>query len=327
MNTILLFGGTGQIGRELARVLPPFGKLHVAGRDQCDLTRPRTLVDVINTLRPALVINAAAYTAVDAAEAEPELAMRINAVAPAVLAQAARRNGALFVHYSTDYVFDGRKQAPYVEGDAVNPLGAYGRSKLAGERAVSEAGGDYLIFRTSWIYAAHGRNFLRTMLRLAADREQLRVVADQVGAPTSARLVAEATALVLRQDLARRRIERFESGLFHLVAAGATSWHGFASAIVDAARAQTGLPSLQCREIVPITTAEYPLPAPRPANSRLDCTRLAQRYGLRMPPWGAGMESCLAELRAGAKEQPALLSRMPAARQRVVHAGVIPRRA
>ncbi len=303
MSKILLFGSTGQIGRELARVLLPLGDLHIVDRKQCDLARPRTLLNVMNLVRPTIVINAAAYTAVDKAETEQALAMRVNAEAPGIMAEEARRQGALFVHYSSDYVFDGRKDGSYVEHDPVNPLSVYGRSKLDGERAVHQAGGDYLILRTSWVYAAHGKNFLRTMLRLAAEGTQLRVVADQFGAPTSARLVAESTAMILRQDIARRRLNCFEGGLFHLTASGATSWHGFASAIVAAACGHpapgAASAALPCRDVLPITTADFPLPAPRPTNSRLNCARLAQRYGLRRQHWHVGMQLCLAELLGG----------------------------
>lgn len=315
MNRILLIGGGGQIGWELARALLPLGALTIANRAQCDLAQPQTLAGVIDAARPEIIINAAAYTSVDKAEDEPSLAMTVNADAPGQLAKAARRHGALYVHYSTDYVFDGRKHDGYVESDLANPLGAYGRSKLAGEHAVREAGGDYLIFRTSWIYAARGRNFLRTMLRLAAEREQLRVVADQVGAPTWARLIAECTALALQQDTARRRTGLFDSGLFHLAAAGAISWYQFASAIIARAHAQA-VP-LRCREIVPIATADYPLPALRPANSRLDCSLLAQRYGFHMPAWDIGMRLCLEELHAGDPGWPALASATAGAAPRV----------
>lgn len=304
MSRILLIGASGQIGWELARALLPLGTLIIADRTQCDLTQPQTLVNLIDAAKPAIVINAAAYTAVDKAEEEQALAMTVNVDAPAELAKAARRHGALFVHYSTDYVFDGRKQDAYIESDQTNPLSAYGRSKLAGECAVREVRGDYLIFRTSWIYAARGKNFLRTMLRLVAEREQLRVVADQVGAPTWARVVAQCTAMALKQDITRRRIGRFASGLFHLTASGATSWHGFASAILAAVNVQ--LVPVKCREIVPITTAEYPLPAARPANSRLDGALLAQRYGLRMPPWEICMQLCVAELFEGKADQLAV---------------------
>lgn len=294
MSTILLIGGSGQVGWELARALMPLGTLVIPDRGQCDLATPQTLSNAVDEVRPDVIVNAAAYTAVDKAEEEPALAMTVNADAPAELAKAARRHGALLVHYSTDYVFDGRKQGPYTEEDLPNPLGAYGRSKLAGDCAVREVGADHLIFRSSWVYAARGKNFLRTMLRLAGEREQLRVVADQVGAPTWARLIAETTLLVLQQDLARRRKGRFEGGVINLTAAGSTSWHGFASAIIAAARAR-GAP-MKCREVVPIATLDYLLPAPRPANSRLAGAKLAQRYELQMPAWEACMHLCLDEL-------------------------------
>jgi len=293
LSTILLVGATGQIGRELARVLPALGTLHIADRSQCDLAQPQTLAGLVDAVRPAIIVNAAAYTAVDKAEQEPALAMTVNADAPAELAKAARRHGALFVHYSTDYVFDGRKQEAYEENDPTGPLSAYGRSKLAGEHAIRAAGGDHLIFRTSWVYAAQGNNFLCTMLRLAAERDQLRVVADQIGAPTWARCIAECTGRLLQEDMARRRANRFSSGIFHMTAAGATSWHDFASAIIATARARRV--ELKCQEIIPITAAEYPLPAQRPANSQLNCTLLARTYGLRMLPWDIGMQLCLAE--------------------------------
>ena len=297
MLSILLIGSTGQVGWELARTLMPLGRVMVPERSQCDLSSLDTLTALVNALQPDVIVNAAAYTAVDKAEEETNLAMTVNARAPGALAAAARRHGALLVHYSTDYVFDGRKAGAYSEADAPNPDSVYGRSKLAGEEAVRAAGADHLIFRTSWVFAARGKNFLRTILRLAGEREELRIVADQFGAPTSARLIAEVTALVLQQDLARRKNGGFESGTFNLTAAGETSWHGFAGAIVTAARARGA--ELKCRTLVPITTAEYPLPAARPANSRLSGARLAERYGLNMPEWECCMHLCLAELFPG----------------------------
>jgi dTDP-4-dehydrorhamnose reductase len=291
---ILLIGSNGQVGWELARSLMPLGRVMVPERDQCDLTRPDTLIPLVNSLRPDVIVNAAAYTAVDKAEEEIELAMMVNARAPGALADAARRHNALLVHYSTDYVFDGANAGMYSETDAPNPGSAYGRSKLAGEEAVRSASADHLIFRTSWVYAARGKNFLRTILRLAGEREELRIVADQFGAPTWARLIAEVTALALQQDLAQKKIGAFESGTFNLTAAGETSWHGFASAIIAAARARGA--KLSCRTVVPITTAEYPLPAARPGNSRLAGGKLAERYGLAMPEWEDCMQLCLAEL-------------------------------
>ena len=295
MSTILLLGGRGQVGWELARALQPLGTLIIPAREQCDLTMPQTLSGFVNQIHPDVIVNAAAYTAVDQAEEKSALAMTINADAPAELAWAARRRGALLVHYSTDYVFDGRKPEPYTEDDAPNPLNAYGRSKLAGERAVCDVGADHLVFRSSWVYAARGKNFLRTVLRLASERETLQVVADQVGAPTWARLIADTTLLALQQDSVRRLNGTFESGVFNLVAAGSTSWHGFATAIVAGARAR-GAP-LKCRDVLPIATSDYPLPAQRPANSRLSGVKLAQRYELTMPTWDSCMDLCLDELR------------------------------
>jgi len=291
---ILLIGSNGQVGWELARSLMPLGRVMVPERGQCDLARPDTLTPMVNSLRPDVIVNAAAYTAVDKAEEEIEVAMMVNARAPGALADAARRHNALLVHYSTDYVFDGTKSGAYSETDAPNPASAYGRSKLAGEEAIRTAGADHLVFRTSWVFAARGKNFLRTILRLAGEREELRIVADQFGAPTWARLIAEVTALALGQELARRKNVRFESGTFNLTAAGETSWHGFASAIIAVARARGA--KLTCRTVVPITTTEYPLPAARPANSRLAGARLTERYALALPKWEDCMQLCLAEL-------------------------------
>ncbi len=294
MTTILLTGSTGQVGWELARTLMPLGQVVIPQRDRFDLAKPESLAALVDHIRPDVIVNAAAYTAVDKAEEETELAQAINAAAPAELAKAARRHGALLVHYSTDYVFDGKKTAAYTEDDTPNPASSYGRSKLAGEEAVRASGADHLIFRTSWVYAARGKNFLKTILRLAGEREELRIVADQIGAPTWARLIAETTTLALQQDLARRKSSGFKSSTCNLTAAGETSWHGFASAIVNRAKAHGA--RLKCNAITPITTADYPLPAARPANSRLAGTRLRERYGLEMPGWDSSMQLCLAEL-------------------------------
>ena len=287
---ILLTGKNGQVGWELQRALLPLGRVAAFGHGELDLADPGAVRRKLDEVRPEVVVNAAAYTAVDKAESEPEQANAVNAAAPALLAQEAARRGALLIHYSTDYVYDGAKAAPYVESDKTNPLGAYGRSKLAGEEGIRASGCDHLIFRTSWVYAARGANFLRTILRLAAEREELRIVMDQIGAPTWARLIAEATALALRQALAERRHGRFESGLFHLACAGETSWHGFASAIV-ASRS-----GLRVKTVTPITTAYYPLPAPRPANSRLDTSAFRARFGLALPDWRDCLPLCLEEL-------------------------------
>lgn len=287
---ILLTGKNGQVGWELARALLPLGNVAAfdhAGLDLADAAAVRRKLDEV---RPDAIVNAAAYTAVDRAESEPELASAINAAAPALLAQEAARRGALLIHYSTDYVFDGAKAAPYVETDPTAPLGAYGRSKLAGEEGIRAAGCEHLIFRTSWVYGARGANFLRTILRLAAEREELRVVNDQIGAPTWARLIAEATAHALKQAMRERRDRAFRSGTYHLAAAGETSWHGFASAIV------AGRSGLRVKAVTPIATADYPLPAPRPANSRLDTAAFRARFDLVLPDWRDCLPLCLEEI-------------------------------
>jgi dTDP-4-dehydrorhamnose reductase len=287
---ILLTGKNGQVGWELQRALLPLGSVAAFGHRELDLADAAAVRRKLDEVRPDAIVNAAAYTAVDKAESETELANAVNVAAPALLAQEAARRDALLIHYSTDYVYDGAKAAPYVETDRANPLGAYGRSKLAGEAGIRASGCDHLIFRTSWVYAARGANFLRTILRLAAEREELRIVADQVGAPTWARLIAEATAHALRQAMQERSGGTFDSGVFHLAAAGETSWHGFASAIV-AARG-----GLRVKAVTPIATAEYPLPAPRPANSRLDTHAFRARFGLALPDWRDCLQLCLEEL-------------------------------
>ncbi len=287
---ILLTGRNGQVGWELQRTLLPLGRIHAFGRRELDLADAAAVRRKLEAIRPDVIVNAAAYTAVDKAESEPEMAHAINATAPALLAQEAAKCRALLIHYSTDYVYDGAKTSPYVENDPTRPLGAYGRSKLAGEAGIRAAGCDHLIFRTSWVYASRGANFLRTVLRLAAEREELRIVADQVGAPTWARLIAEATAHALKQALQERRSGNFESGLFHLTAAGETSWHGFAGAIL------AGRSGLRVKAVTPIATAEYPLPAPRPANSRLNTDAFRARFGLALPGWQDCLQLCLEEI-------------------------------
>ncbi len=287
---ILLTGKNGQLGWELARTLLPLGRVTAVDIDTLDLCDGAALDHTLDALRPAIIVNPAAYTAVDKAEAEPALAQAVNGEAPARLAQWAARHGALMIHYSTDYVFDGAKATPYVESDAANPLGVYGRTKRAGEEAVLASSADHLIFRTSWVYGARGANFLRTILRLASEREELRIVADQIGAPTWSRLLAEASALALRQALAERTQGAFRSGLYHLASAGETSWYGFARAII------AGRGGLRVKTVTPITTAEYPLPAPRPANSRLNTDAVRARFGLALPDWQTCLQLCLEEL-------------------------------
>ena len=287
---LLVTGAAGQVGWELGRSLASLGEVVALSREQCDLSKPRELPGVIASAKPDVVINAAAYTAVDRAEQEEALATRVNGEAAGVLAEAARRLGALLVHYSTDYVFDGTKNSPYSEDDPPHPINAYGRSKLAGERAIVQCGGRYLILRTSWVYAARGRNFLRTVLRLASERDELRMVDDQVGAPTWARDIADATAAIIGQ--VRDADGALAPGIINLTAAGATSWCGFARAILDEAEKHPGLLRKRPR-LQPIVSADYPVPAARPKNSRLCGERLLERFGIALPDWRQSLQQCL----------------------------------
>lgn len=281
---ILISGHTGQVARELQPALQGHELLSL-GRQAFDLARPASLRETILRERPDLVINAAAYTAVDQAEQERELAFAVNAEAPRVMADACFELDIPLIHYSTDYVFDGSKSAPYVESDAPNPLGVYGASKLAGEQAVAASGCDHLILRTSWVYSQHGRNFLLTMQRLLQEREQLSVVADQIGAPTWAGSIAAASAELIKAWQAGNR----HWGTYHLTCRGETSWFGFASAIAERLRA-AGKP---CAELQPIPSSDYPTPARRPLNSRLDGSRLEQDWQVRLPDWQAALDACL----------------------------------
>lgn len=286
MTRILLTGIHGQVGGELQRALQPLGEIVALDRSGFDLANIDQMRGVLRDVKPAIIVNPAAYTAVDKAESETELAMAINGRAPGILAEEAKRLDALLVHYSTDYVFAGSGQTPYVEDDPTGPTNSYGHSKLAGEHSIQAVGCRHLIFRTSWVYGLRGANFLRTMLRLAKERDELRVVVDQIGAPTWSRMIAITTALALARH-------HGQTGTYHLAAGGETSWHGFADAIVTAA-AQQGLIGKSipvCR----IASADFPTPAPRPANSRLDCRRLAQDFGLTLPDWQAQLALCLAE--------------------------------
>lgn len=298
MRTILLTGKDGQIGWELQRTLLPLGRVIAVGRAELDLANGGAVRAAMREHRPDIVVNAAAYTAVDQAEQETELAQAVNASAPGIMAEESARQGCLLVHYSTDYVFDGAKADPYVEDDPPNPLNAYGRSKLAGEEAIHASGARHLIFRTGWIYGARGKNFLRTILRLAEESEELRVVADQFGAPTWSRLVAEVTAQVLAQGVAPDSEGRFGDAhcTYHLTASGSTSWHGFAQAIIESARRLCSDLPLKAQRIEAIPASRYPTPARRPGNSRLSCARLQQDSGLMIPEWEVCLERCLQEM-------------------------------
>lgn len=295
---ILLTGKHGQVGFELQRALAPLAEIVAVGHAECDLAQTDALRRLIREVAPQIIVNAAAYTAVDKAESEPALAQAINADAPGLLGEEAKRLGALIVHYSTDYVFDGRKAGAYSEDDAPNPLNVYGRSKLAGERVLIASGARHLIFRTSWVFGAHGGNFVKTILRLAAERDTLRVVADQFGAPTSAALIADVTAQILGQYVraCRPASADFAFGLYHLVAAGRTSWHEYAQEIVRAALAAGRPLRLRPEDVQAIATADYPLPATRPANSCLDTAKLRKTFGLVLPDWRQGLHHVLAQI-------------------------------
>lgn len=285
---ILVIGSNGQVGYELRRTLAPIGDVTAVDFPQLDLGNEESIRYFVGESSPHVVINAAAYTAVDKAEAEPGLCRQINGVAPGILAQEARKLGALLIHYSTDYVFDGTKEEAYTEQDRPNPLNAYGRSKLEGDLAVGQSGADHLIFRLCWVYGARGQNFMLTILRLAREHETLRIVADQSGAPTWSRMIAETTAFALRQVLAADDRKAY-NGTYHLAAAGCTSWHGFANAIVNHME-PTGR---KCKAVQPITTPEYPLPAQRPARSVLCCEKLQRTFRLRLPHWEESLKTVL----------------------------------
>ncbi len=281
---ILLTGSGGQLGWELAHALSPLGEMVAFNHAGLDLADPDRIRSTLRELKPEVLVNAAAYTAVDRAESEPEAAFAINARAPGILAEEAGRLGALLIHYSTDYVFDGTKAEPYAESDAPNPINVYGASKLEGEKAIRASGARHWIFRTSWVYAPQGKNFFLTILRLAREGKPLRVVADQFGAPTSAAMLARATAKALTNHAPP------PSGVYHMTAAGRTSWHGFASAIL----AEFGLHN----PITAIPSNEYPLPAKRQANSVLDNSRLTADFGIRLPDWKVGLREAVATLKA-----------------------------
>ncbi|MDT4328996.1 dTDP-4-dehydrorhamnose reductase [Methylomonas sp. LWB] len=293
---ILLFGKNGQVGWELQRSLAPLGELVALdrhSRDYCgDLADAAGIADTIRRLAPDAIVNAAAYTAVDKAESDAETAQSINASAPQVIAEQARLCGAWLVHYSTDYVFDGSGERPWLEDDAVNPLGIYGRSKLAGEQAIQASGAKHLIFRTSWVYAARGNNFAKTMLRLAREREQLAVIADQIGAPTGAELIADVTAHALRATVCKPDV----SGVYHLASAGATSWHAYAQHVFSVARQHGEILKAAEADVKAIATSEYPTAAQRPLNSRLNTQKLQTTFNLQMPDWQMGVERMLAEI-------------------------------
>ena len=292
---ILLLGKNGQVGWELQRALMPLGEIIALDSAQLNLADTHALRQRVQDINPQIIVNAAAYTAVDKAETDADTAMAINGIAPGILAEEAKKIGALLVHYSTDYIYDGRKLGAYSEEDAPNPLSVYGKTKLAGERAIRATGAKHLIFRTSWVYGARGKNFLLTMLRLAKERDELRVVHDQIGAPTWSRSIAEVSAQILAQLIAPHTeqdlIEKV-SGTYHLTSTGSVSWHGFAAAIMRLAAVQPA------PRLTAITTAEYSLPAPRPHNSVLSNDKLREVFNLCCGDWEDNLKLCVAESRS-----------------------------
>ncbi len=294
---LLVTGARGQVGWELSRNLISLGDVVALDRHGCDLSQPELLPNLIRNIKPDVIVNAAAYTAVDRAEQEEQLATTVNGTAVGVLAHESRKAGILLVHYSTDYVFDGTKQAPYTEEDVPHPINAYGRSKLAGETAMRQAGDAYVILRSSWIYAGRGHNFVRTILRLADERDELRIVDDQIGAPTWARDIADATALIVSAARQEQAAGDFASGIFNLTASGATSWHGFAKAILDDAMRHGLLQRVP--HFKPVSSEEYPTPAARPKNSLLSSERMSRRFGVRLPDWRQRLSGCIEEMKAG----------------------------
>jgi dTDP-4-dehydrorhamnose reductase len=293
MQKILILGQQGQVAWELQRTLASLGQITVLGSQALDLANPDAIRNQVRSIQPDIIVNAAAYTAVDKAESESDLCMSINEIAPGILAELARESQALLVHYSTDYVFDGTKTGAYLETDPTNPLSVYGASKLAGEQAIIQADCAHLIFRTTWVYGDRGKNFLLTILRLAAEKTELKIVADQIGSPTWSRAIAEATAQVIAQC---RQDRTSIKGLYNLSAAGTTSWHGFANEIVDRARSINPELDLAIEQILPIPATDYPTPAQRPANSMLDSSKLLADFGVQLPDWQVSLAQCMAKL-------------------------------
>ncbi len=304
MSRILLTGKNGQVGWELQRTLATLGEVIALDRHGIDLANPDSIRRAVREYKPNLIVNAAAYTAVDTAEEEPGLAMAINGIAPGILAEEAKKLGATVVHYSTDYVFDGNKDTPYTEEDATNPLNVYGKTKLAGERALQAVGAPHLIFRTSWVYGARGKNFLLTMLRLARERDELRIVNDQTGAPTWSRMIAAATAQILAQLYSPFTVHQLPvlnhpslftdiSGIYHLSATEETTWFGFTKEILEQAGA---MPGYKVKSLHPILTSEYPLAAARPGYAVLSHQKTAQTFGIVLPSWRHMLALCMQEM-------------------------------
>jgi dTDP-4-dehydrorhamnose reductase len=291
---ILVTGRNGQVGFELERALAPLGEVVAVDQSECDLSNPNAIRELVRSVTPDVIVNPAAYTAVDRAESDSTTAFAVNAHAPGILGEEAARLGALVVHYSTDYVFNGTKDGAYSEQDRPDPQSVYGRSKYEGELALTAANPRHLILRTSWVVGAHGGNFAKTMLRLAGERDRLNVVADQFGAPASAALLADITAHLVRQH--QREQSSFPYGTYHVTASGETSWYEYARFVINEALAAGQTLKATADSIAPLTTADYPTPAKRPANSRLDTTRFRETFGLRLPPWQEGVRHVLQQI-------------------------------
>jgi len=293
---ILIIGKNGQVGWELHRSLSCIGQVIALGRDDLDLSSSDKIRETIDLIMPNIIVNAAAYTAVDKAEEESDEAFFINASVPGVIANAASRIGALFVHYSTDYVFDGTKNAPYLETDDTSPINVYGQSKLKGEQEIQSHQGDFLILRTSWVYASRGMNFMLSMLRLAKEREELRIVSDQTGSPTPARLISDVTSHVLKKAICERVEGVFESGIYNLTTSGQTTWYDFARNIIKQGKESLDFNDYRIQNVTAIDTADYPTPAKRPLYSCLSCEKLTKHYDIHLPDWNEQLVLCLSEL-------------------------------
>lgn len=293
---LLVTGSNGQVGFELRRSLAPLGEVIALDRSACDLTQADMLRRLVREHRPDVIVNPAAYTAVDKAESDADTAFAINGTAAGVLAEEARALGSLLVHYSTDYVFDGTKDSAYVESDTVNPQSVYGKSKLAGEQAIAATGAQALVLRTCWVAGVHGGNFAKTMLRLGRERDSLRVIADQFGSPTTAALIADVTAQIVSRHWLTVDRAGFPSGVYHLAASGETTWHGYATEVLRYAKANGVALAIDPDRIEAIPTTAYPLPAPRPANSRLDTSKLSKTFGIYLPDWRLGVHYLLDQI-------------------------------
>ena len=291
---ILVTGKNGQVGHELMKALAPLGKVIGVDLKECDLSQSAAIDALLERIKPDIIVNSAAYTEVDKAESEPTIAHAVNAQAPKIFARYAARHNILIIHFSTDYVFDGSKVEPYLEGDEANPKSVYGKTKWLGEDAVRKMAAKHIIIRTSWIFGCHGVNFLKTILKLSGERDRLSVVADQFGAPTSARLLSEAVAQILTELNEPGSYRKY--GTYHIVASGETSWHGYAIAVVDAAKKYGMETKLTSEQIKPVTTKENPMPAARPANSRLDTTKVRTIFSVRLPKWQQEVEEIVKEL-------------------------------